>query len=51
MAKVVRGDEGRDGVDLGLLNSGLRDAGARRVNGGGIVRQSARQTVSSTAVP
>ena len=29
----VRGDEGRDGVDLGLLDRGLRDAGARGLRG------------------
>ena len=33
VAGVVRGDEGRDGVDLGLLDPGLRDAGARGLRG------------------
>ena len=33
MAGVVRGDEGRDGVGLGLLDPGLRDAGARGLRG------------------
>ena len=33
VAGVVRGDEGGDGIDLGLLDPGLRDAGARGLRG------------------
>ena len=33
VAGVVRGDQGGDGIDLGLLDTGLRDAGARGLRG------------------
>ena len=33
MAVVVRGEEGGDGIDLGLLDPGLRGAGSFRLRG------------------
>ena len=33
VAGVVWGDQGGDGIDLGLLDTGLRDAGARGLRG------------------
>ena len=33
LAVVVRGEEGGDGIDFGLLDPGLRGAGARRLRG------------------